>query len=104
MKRPTRDDCLRMLAAQADPAEPPYRWKIAETLLSEDEAVDLAELALLLRTDLSGDRALTAVLALARRLADLEEAFEVHDSPRRPSRHSRPQSGVAQPSDGGAWI
>jgi hypothetical protein len=104
MKRPTKDDCLRLLAAQADPAVPPFAWRIEGVPYSREDALDLAELSLLLKMDLSSGGALTAVLTLARRLADLEEAFDAHDSVRRRRSRIHPESGVAQPSDGNGWI
>lgn len=98
MKRPTREDCLALLEQQAEPAVPPYAWRIEGIPHTEVDALELAELSLILGLDLSVRAALTAVLTLARRLADLEEVVA-----RVPRRHG-PQSGVAQPSEGGAWI
>jgi hypothetical protein len=100
VKRPTRDDCLALLAAQADPADPPHRWRILGIPYAEDDALRLAELCLLTHQDLSPLASTAFMLDLARRLADLEEKADR----RRTARRIRPESGVAQPSDGGGWI
>jgi hypothetical protein len=105
VKRPTRDDCLALLAAQADPADPPHRWRILGIPYTEDDALRLAELCLLTHRDLSPLASTALMLDLARRLADLEEEFRVHDSSRRrTARRIRPESGVAQPNDESGWI
>jgi len=104
VKRPSRDACQELLARQAEPAVPPFAWRIDGYPYPEESALELAELCLLTGRDLSAIATASLMLNLARRIADLEEAFEVHDSPRRSSRHPRPQSGVAQPSDGSGWI
>jgi hypothetical protein len=100
VKRPTRDDCLRLLAAQADPAVPPYAWRVFGAPYTEEDALQLAELCILTHQDLSPVATVTLMLDLARRLADLEEKADR----RRTARRIRPESGVAQPSDGGGWI
>lgn len=96
MKRPTVQQCLDLLEQQADPAVPPYAWRILGIPYTEEDALRLAELCILTHQDLSPLATTALVLDLARRLADLEEKLER----RRPG----PQSGVAQPSDGSGWI
>jgi len=97
MKRPTVRQCRDLLEQQADPAVPPYAWRILGIPYTGEDAIRLAELCILTHRDLSPVVTASLMLDLARRLADLEEV--VARVPRRPG----PQSGVAQPSDG-SWI